>query len=377
MSCPHRPPCPGCPRYGDAAPAPDAVARLEALAVEAGGVDVRLEQGPATGYRHRARLAVRGRARSPKVGLFQLGTHRIVDIPRCELHHPAINAVAAALKSAIRETGVSPYADAPHRGVVRYLQCVVQRSDATVQVVVVANEDEPDETTPVLERLEAALGPQLQGLFFNGQPERTNAILGPHWRHVAGAKATRERIGGADVFFPPGAFGQANLPLADRLVERLHSHVPHGARVLECYAGTGAIGLGLAERANALAMNERSPDGLAGLRLGIAALPVEVRDRIEVVEGAAAVAAPRLGGAGAPDVVIVDPPRKGLDAPLRARLEADPPERLLYVSCDVDSFVDDARALTAAARLRLVALEAWAFFPFTDHVEVLARFERA
>ncbi len=374
MSCPHRPPCPGCPRYGEPAPAPEATAKLEALAAEHGGVEVRLEHGEPAAYRHRARLAVRGRARSPKVGLFQLGTHRIVDIPRCELHHPRINETGAELKAAIRETGVAPYADAPHRGVVRYLQCVVQRSDARVQVVVVGNEAEPSETAPLLDRLAEQLGARLQGLFFNGQPERSNAILGPHWRHWAGEPATRERIGEASVFFPPGAFGQANLPLADRLVERVHAQVPDGARVLECYAGSGAIGLGLASRASALTLNERSPEGLEGLRLGIAALPEAVRDRVEVLEGPAALAAGSLDGC---DVVIVDPPRKGLDRPLRAALAARPPERLLYVSCDVDSFVDDAGALLAGGGLRLTLLEAWAFFPYTDHVEVLARFDRA
>ncbi len=352
------------------------MALLEGLAAEAGAPSVRVEFGEAGGYRHRVRLAVRGRGRSPKVGLFQAGSHRIVDVPRCELHHPALNALAADLKAAIRETGVSPYADAPHRGDVRYLQGVVQRSDARVQVVVVGNETEPKTTAPLLDGLAERLGDRLQGLFFNGQPERSNAIIGPHWRHWAGEPTTRERIGGADVFFPPGAFGQANLGLADRLVERVHALVSDGARVLECYAGTGAIGLGLAARVDSLVLNELSPHGLEGLALGIAALPDDARPRVRVLEGSAGSAAGEIArDAAAPDVVIVDPPRKGLDPALRAALVAHPPARLVYVSCDLQSFLEDARALLAGGRLRLGEIEAWAFFPYTEHIEVLARFE--
>lgn len=377
MTCPHRPPCPGCPRYGEVAPPPEAVTRLEALAREAGAPPLRVEWGEPGGFRHRVRLAVRGRARSPKIGLFQAGSHRIVDIPRCELHHPALNAMAAELKAALRETDTAPYADAPHRGAVRYVQGVVQRSDGRVQVVVVGNEAAPKMTVGLLERLEQRLGDRLHGLFFNGQPERSNAILGPHWQHMAGQAATHEHIGGASVFFPPGAFGQANLELADRLVAGVHAHVPDGARVLECYAGTGAIGLGLAGRVARLAMNERSPHGLAGLRLGIDALGADARARVQVIEGSADATVAALSGARGPDVVIVDPPRRGLDAGLRTALGAHPPERLVYVSCDLDSFLDDAQALLEAGRFTLAALEAWAFFPFTDHVEVCARFDAA
>ena len=377
MPCPHRPPCPGCPRYGAAGPAPAGVARLAALAEALGAAPPRIEAGPSRGYRHRARLAVRGRARSPKVGLFQEGSHRIVDIPHCELHHPAINELAAELKAAIRETNTRPYAESAHLGDVRYVQGVVQRSDDRVQVVVVANEKTPVATAPLLDRLAERLGDRLQGLFFNGQPERSNTIIGPHWKAWRGEPATVESIGGAQVFFPPGAFGQANLDLFERGIARLHSWVPDGSRVLECYAGCGAIGLGLAGRVDRLSLNERSPHGLAGLQLGIAALSDEVRNRVNVLEGSAEITTGELAlGQAAPDVVIVDPPRRGLERRLRDALIEHPPERLIYLSCGLDSFVEDASALAAGGRLGLAALEAWGFFPFTDHVEVLARFDR-
>ncbi|RIK98606.1 MAG: hypothetical protein DCC71_20870, partial [Proteobacteria bacterium] len=201
-------------------------------------------EGDRFAFRHRARLMVRGRAASPKLGIFQQGTHDVADIPRCRVHHPLVNEVAAALRAAIRATGARPYSERAHAGLVRAVQIVVERASRSAQVVLVANDATPDATAPLAHALGNALGASLHSLWWNGQPERSNAILGPHWAHLSGPEAVREAIGGADVFFPPGAFGQSHLALADALVRRVHEQVPDGARVAEYYCGVGPIGLG-------------------------------------------------------------------------------------------------------------------------------------
>ncbi len=346
---------------------------LAALAVEAGLAPPEVVEGPAFGYRHRARLAIRGRATSPKLGIFQEGSHRIVDIPRCLVHHPLVNRVAAALRDAIRATGVAPYVDRSHRGVLRYLQVVVERRSERAQVVLVANGEEPDALAGLARHLERALGPSLHSLWWNGNPARTNTILGPHWHRFTGAEAVREEIGGADVFFPPGAFGQTNLVLADRLVAQVAAWVPDGAAVTEFHAGCGAIGLGLLARAARVAFNEVQPDALAGLDLGLAAQPAAERARATILPGPAADFVER---ACAADVVIVDPPRKGLEAALLEGLVREPPARLIVVSCSLVAFLREARALLDDGRVRLAALVPFALFPFTEHVETVALFER-
>src|SRR5262249_53004649 len=152
---------------------------------------------------------------------------------------------------------------------------------------------------------------------------RSNVILGPHWRRWLGPEAVRESIGGVDVFFPPGAFGQSHLDLADSMVRRVHDWVPTGARVVELYAGSGPIGLGLLRRAAMLVLNESAPDALRGLALGLAARPEEERARARVAAGGAGELSPALlSGA---EVAIVDPPRKGLDSAVLDALCAEPP----------------------------------------------------
>jgi len=329
-------------------------------------------EGPPFGYRLRARLAVRGRATSPKIGLFQEGSHRIVDIPRCPIHHPLVNDVAAEVRRAIRVTRTPPYADHTHRGLVRYVQIVVERSSGRAQVVVVGNGDDPVALQPLLTALADALDDRLHSLWWNGQPARTNAILGPHWSKVRGADAVRESLGGADVFFPPGAFGQANLDLAERMVAEVAAWVPDGTRVLEFHAGCGAIGLGLARRVAHVAMNEVSPAGLGGLALGCAALPPDTRARATVLSGEAGSHTDAVARA---DVVIADPPRKGLEERLVGALSAQPPFRVALVSCNLATGLREIGRLRAAG-LRLAALTPYALFPHTDHVETVALFER-
>jgi 23S rRNA (uracil1939-C5)-methyltransferase len=373
-ACSHRPTCPGCPHFGVAGLATSIGEEIEQLAHETGAILAPVLEGTPHGHRHRARLMVRGRGPSPKVGLFQAGTHRIADIPNCPVHHPLVNKCAQALKTAIRTARLTPYADAAHRGLVRALQVVVERSSQTAQIVVVTNSPNPDACTQMLGELQRALGPELHSLWWNGNPHRTNTILGPHWLQIHGPLAVEENIGGVQVFFPPGAFGQSHLALADRIVESIQTCVEPGARVTEFYAGCGSIGLGLLLRGHELTFNEISPAGLQGLELGIARLRPEFRDRARIVAGPAGSCVHALADC---DVAIVDPPRKGLDTTLLTALATQPPQRLVYLSCDLEQLRHDATLLLEHGRLRLDRLQPYALFPFTDHVETLAVFERA
>jgi tRNA/tmRNA/rRNA uracil-C5-methylase (TrmA/RlmC/RlmD family) len=354
----------------------DALAALAQLAEATGAPPPQGHAGAQVGWRHRARLAIRGRVHSPKVGIFQTASHRIVDIPRCLVHHPLINEVAAQVKQALRAAGVAPYRDATHAGVARYLQVVVERASQSAQVVLVSKDESPAAIAPVAERLKDALGDSLHSLWWNGNPLRHNTILGPAWQKLSGPDTICETVAGADIHFPPGAFGQANLDLADRMVELIRGWVPEGARVLDLYAGCGAIGLPMLARAGELLVNERGADSLAGLRRSIDALAPDEASRTRLLPGDAADVFPLTGGEAPPDVVIADPPRKGLEARLCKALAEQPPATLVYVSCGLPAFLQQARVLLNGGRLRLARIEAFALIPHTGHVETVARFER-
>jgi tRNA/tmRNA/rRNA uracil-C5-methylase (TrmA/RlmC/RlmD family) len=365
------PACPGCPRFGALGPATAALQQLAELCRRY-GAQQEVVIGARTGFRHRARLAVRGRAGRPKIGIFAEGSHRVVDIPSCQIHHPLINEVGRALKACMRELGSSCYSDGAHAGLVRALQVTVERSSQSAQIVLVCNDRTPAAALPLLDGLRERLGDRVHSTWWNGNAEVTNRILGDAFYHHSGPASLSERIGGAQIYFPPAAFGQNNLDLFERMVARIHAHVPPGSKLLELYAGCGAIGLGLAASCASLVFNELSPASLAGLALGVRELPVEQRDRVRVVPGPAPAACSEIQPES---VVIVDPPRKGLEPEVLRALGERGPRRLLYLSCDLGSLLRDTEPLIASG-LELAQAVAYDAFPYTEHIETLAIFQR-
>jgi len=306
--------------------------------------------------------------------MFELGTHRVVTIPSCSVQHPLINRVAAVVRRALVDAEVAPYAEAAHRGLARYLQVVVERGSRSAQVVLVANSPAAEPLATCLDLIRERLGSELHSLWFNAHRERSNTILGPDFQNWCGPPSVVEKFGGPAVHYPPGAFGQSNLDIAERIVEHVRARVPEGARVTEFYAGVGAIGLSLLPRVREIRMNEVSLPSLQGLTLGVAALDPANRAKVEVVPGMAGEACLAASGA---DVVIADPPRKGLDPGLAEHLAEQPPYRFLYVSCGLQSLLADTARLTSGGNLRLRDLSAFNLMPFTEHVETVACFERA
>jgi 23S rRNA (uracil1939-C5)-methyltransferase len=372
-ACPHRPPCPGCPRFGESDIAPAARGILAELALAHGLSEVSVVSGATAGFRLRARLAIRGRRGSPKVGLFEADTHRVVHIPNCSVHHPLINRVAAVVRRAIVETQLTCYSDKAHLGLARYLQVVVERSSQTAQVLLVANSITSAPLADCLDLIRERLGDELHSLWFNSNVEPSNAILGREFYKWCGPTSVAERFGGAAVHYPPGAFGQSNLEIAQLIIAEVGAQIPDGATVAEFYAGVGALGLSVLSRVAKIRMNEINPSSLQGLELGIGELSPSDKAKVSVVRGAAGEAGLMAAGA---HVVIADPPRKGLDSQLVEYLSADPPDRFIYVSCGLESLRNDAARLVSRGTLRLSALKAFNLLPFTNHVETVARFER-
>jgi len=372
LTCPHRPPCPGCPRFGAEGIDAAAHAALDELARAHGLPDVAVESGQSNGFRLRARLAIRGRVGSPKLGLFEQGTHRVVHIPKCSVQHPLINQVAGVVRRALAEARVTCYSDKAHLGVARYLQVTVERGSHSAQVVITANCETPEPLAACFELIAERLGSSLHSLWLNPNVERSNVILGPTFQNWRGPESVVDSFGGPSVHYPPGAFIQNNPEIAERIIAHVRAQIPKGAIVAEFYAGVGAIGLSVLSQVAELRMNEINSHSLRGLGIGIAGLDATDKARITVVPGVAGAALAIAAGA---DVVIADPPRKGLDPQLAQHLAENPPARFVYVSCGLESLQCDTARLVSRRKLRLAALSAFNLLPFTDHVETVAIFE--
>ncbi len=182
---------------------------------------------------------------------------------------------------------------------------VVERSSQSAQVVLVGNSTTAEPFAACLDLIRERLGSELHSLWFNSNTAPTNTILGTEFHLWHGPQAVIERFGGAAIHYPPGAFGQSNLEIAEQMVAHVRSETPEGSRVAEFYAGVGAFGLSVLDRASAMQLNEVAPQSLLGLEQGLAELAPADRAMISVTPGTAGAAREIALDA---NVVIADPP---------------------------------------------------------------------
>lgn len=364
---------------------PPAHARV-AAALGALGVPRVAHHAPtgAHGWRRKARLVASScEDGSVVLGLYARGTHDVVDVAgTCAAHAPSLDRAAKAVEAAATELGVSAFDEGTHSGLLRYVQLVAvgQHDDAPVEMALVVN---AEESTPELVALAGALwtahgGRLVSSVHANYNPTRGNVIVGKHgWERLHGDAEHWEEFGGADVCFSPASFVQANYAAFDALLRRLHPHVPSGSRVAELYAGSGAIGLSIARSCDPARVHcvEVNPAAELPFQKGRARLPEGLRARVSMtVAPAGERPEDHLGDA---DLVVVDPPRKGLDDALVQALlsPSSRVRRLMYVSCGMKALERDAKRLRAGGLIPTFA-ETFLFFPGTDHVETLVVFDR-
>ena len=369
---------------------------------------------PALGSRRRARLAVRAGAEvEVEVGLFARRSHDVVDIvgaaaggEECLVHHPAINAAARLVRRGCGACGVRGFVERAGRrrrkdaeASLRYLQLSVV--EGGVEVVLVWDGAPGDAGASALERLAAWLwerrggggeegGLGLHSVWANFNDSDGNAVLlyGPGrfvrlWPAPAAGDDLLSWVtfGDARVAFAPGSFMQSNHQSFGALLKTLAGFVDEGNHVIDLYSGTGAIGLYLATHRSisGLTAIESVSAAAAPFEASVAALPgravaaLEEVPQLEVCSLAEGIDARRLAAA---DVVVCDPPRRGLDtAALEALLRTHPRRRLIYVSCGWKSFQRDCAALLETGGYTLRYARAFPFFAGTNSWETLAVFD--
>ncbi|XP_028772465.1 uncharacterized protein LOC114729604 [Neltuma alba] len=397
------------------------------------------------GWRCRAKLAVRGSSTNPLIGLYEEGTHNVVDIPDCKAHHPNINAAVDLLKRGITEVEVQPYDEDEGTGDLRYVQMAVttyntslpaaeRYKNGKVQVTLVwnsRNENSPrsDKLTALANFLWRNGGPRssfhlIHSVWANFQTSTNNIIFGNRWRHLLGERDFWEHVGGIDVSLAPSSFGQANTRAFNILLKKLQKYVPYGSSVADLYAGAGVIGLSLAatRKCRSVKCIEINKESKLSFEKTVDRLPATIESSI-TWHHADASKEPLSWLVGS-DVVVIDPPRKGLDASLvdtlqnissierrvlsssessssRVKEEKRPwvlrakeasvqvgnkapednttqslPQTLIYISCGWESFKEDCKALLSSKAWHLEKAHGFNFFPGTQSIEVLAVFKR-
>jgi 23S rRNA (uracil1939-C5)-methyltransferase len=324
------------------------------------------------GYRNKATYVIAPAATGLALGAYAPRSHTWVDTAGCRVVMPAIDRAAAAVRAALERTGLDVHDERRRTGDLRY---AVLRASRAGQVLIGLVTTSATPAKPLENAAESlAAEPGVAGVVWIPNDATSGAILAPGARVLAGSDAIEETIGGVAIDVAIDTFLQIHLDQAERLYARLADRVgaDRTTRAIDLYCGVGAIGFALAQRGAHVLGLERNPAAVEAA--GRAATRAGLEDRARF-EAAPAAELPRLLAREPVDLIVVNPPRQGLDADVRAALAARPPALLAYVSCGPESLGRDLTEL-ASAGLRVESVEPFDLMPGTGHVETLvtARF---
>ncbi|WP_205510240.1 23S rRNA (uracil(1939)-C(5))-methyltransferase RlmD [Paenibacillus elgii] len=324
-------------------------------------------------YRNKAQVPI-GLAAGEEGGLiggfYAQGSHRIIDMEACLIQHENNDAVVAAVKRIAGELGIRPYNEETGKGLLRHVIARYGFNTGEIMVVLVTNGRDIPRRDELVGLIREAI-PDVRSICQNVNRQQTNVIFGDETRVLWGSEVIYDTIGDIRFAISARSFYQVNPVQTEVLYRKAldYAGLSGEETVIDAYCGIGTISLFLAQKAREVYGVEIVPEAIEDAKRN--ALVNEIRNvRFEV--GGAEVVIPEWKRQGiAPDVIVVDPPRKGCDAALLETILAMRPERVVYVSCNPSTLARDLRVLEDGG-YRTAEVQPVDMFPHTVHVESVA-----
>lgn len=325
-------------------------------------------------YRNKAIFSVANLDGAPRFGFFQPRSHSLVPVDSCLIQSGLSCRAAKAVTDFMAENAVPAYDESSGRGVVRHVFCRQSRSQAQAVVCIVAARGFGAKTESLVAFLRGRC-PELSGIVLNINKTRGNTVLAGDFYTLWGCPNIVDELCGSKFEIAPQAFFQINPPQAQRLYERALEYAcgDDTALALDLYCGAGTISLCLARCFEKVIGAELVPQAIENARENARRNSIENASFIcgDAGEAAAAFAAQNAR----PDVVMLDPPRKGMSEDAVTAVAAMEPPRIVYVSCNPATLARDIARFEALG-YTLTAATAVDMFPRTSHVESVVLMSR-
>ena len=318
------------------------------------------------GYRNKAQYPVAAKKGRAYAGFFRAGTHSVVENDRCLILPEEADAVKDVVMDYVNRNHISAYDEIQHKDLLRHIY--VRRGAVSGQILVclVINGRDLPKVSQLIDALKQI--PGFTSLVLNINTKKGNTILGPENRTLYGPGYIEDTLCGLNFRLSPHSFYQINHHQAQRLYEAAISQaqITKADTVLDLYCGVGTITLCMAKAAGRVIGVEVVPQAVEDARDNARRNGIENAEFFCGDAGEAALALEQQGIQA--DVVVVDPPRKGLNAEAIEALARFNPRRIVYVSCDPATLARDV-ALLKQRGFRLQNAMAADLFPRCSHVE--------
>lgn len=337
-------------------------------------VDPVLGIGDSLGYRNKATYPLaRSSAGQVQAGYYQKGSHQLINLNQCPIQDPRLNPLLAEVKQDIHQRGWGIYDEKQHRGKVRHLGLRIGRRTGEILLTLVVKDGNlagiEDQAQAWLSRYS-----HLVGVSLNFNPHRTNAIFGTETRCIAGKPYLREEFAGIQFQIRPTTFFQVHTEQAEALLQAIAAELNlQGNEVLvDAYCGIGTLTLPLAQQVRQAIGLEVQAEAVEQARLN-----AELNELTNVTFQVGNVETLLSALEITPDIVLLDPPRKGCEGTVIESLLEIKPNHIVYVSCKPATLARDLKLLCQTGDYRLARVQPADFFPQTAHVECAAFLVRA
>ncbi|MDY0395647.1 23S rRNA (uracil(1939)-C(5))-methyltransferase RlmD [Virgibacillus halophilus] len=326
-------------------------------------------------YRNKVAIPVGGKPGNLITGFYQMRSHHIIeDMETCVVQDEVNDRMVEAVRRIASKHGISQYDEKTDRGVLRHIMVRTGRqSNETMIVLITRTSKLPHQKVLVHELVETY--PQIKSIMHNINNRRTNVIMGRDTNLLWGEPYIYDTIGDVQFAISAKSFYQVNPPQTKKLYEKAleYANLDENDTVIDAYCGIGTISLFLAQKAKKVYGVEVVPEAIEDAKNNA---ELNAITNVEFTVGQAEKVMPAWKKQGLnPDVIIVDPPRKGCEVDfLQAMIDMEP-KRIVYVSCNPSTLARDLKILAdggyATAEVQPVDM-----FPQSMHIESVARLER-
>lgn len=342
-----------------------------------GGLDVKVSDFIASpdivNYRNKAVYPVAANPDGKMIsGFYCRNSHRICEHDECLIGNELFTAIRNYVIDFCNERSIPAYDEESHSGLLRHIY-VRSAADSTFVLSLVLNGDKFVSYETELDFVSAFIEefPGCVSVLINVNREKGNAVTGKKWRKLFGDGYLRDTLLGKEFRISPASFYQVNRKGAELLYSRAgeYAEIKAGETVLDLYCGTGTIGICLAKEGCKLYGVEIEPDAVVDAKYNASKNNIDAE--FICLDAGEALNSDRIKNLS-PDVIILDPPRKGCGEEAVERIASFGAERIVYISCDPATL---ARDLKQFATLGYTCKEVTAvdMFPRTGHVESVVR----
>ncbi|MBR7795467.1 23S rRNA (uracil(1939)-C(5))-methyltransferase RlmD [Agaribacter marinus] len=326
-------------------------------------------------YRNKVQIPVGDKHGELITGFYQKRSHQIIDdMDTCVIQDDSNDRLVEAVRRIADRLGIKAYDEKQNRGVLRHIMVRTGRETNDAMIVIVTRTEKLPYQDKLIKELTETY-PHIKSIVHNVNSQRTNVILGKKTKVIWGETYIYDTIGDIRFAISAKSFYQVNPPQTKVLYDKALEYAKLGANdiVVDAYCGIGTISLFLAQQAKKVYGIEVVPEAISDAKMNAKLNGIT---NTEFVVGEAEKIMPWWKAQGLrPDVIVVDPPRKGCEVEfLQAMIEMEP-KRIVYVSCNPSTLARDLKILDEGG-YETKEVQPVDMFPQTNHVETVALLTR-